>query len=163
MDARELRELRKLQIQARLEADIKASTDFIFGRAPGSTPNLNHVVSERAGKLVASACAGTRCKIYKKMRDVHAAATCVPESATCMQCLHTRTNTVAILLRAHGVRACVRAHLPLDPRQCGARWKYQGSWQRLGSPSQRLGSPSQPLGRSAGRSECIAPPWLLLV
>jgi hypothetical protein len=62
MDAREARELRKLQIQARLEADIKASTDFIFGRASGPTPNLNHVVSERAGKLVASACAGTRCK-----------------------------------------------------------------------------------------------------
>ena len=59
MDAREARELRKLQIQARLEADIKASTDFIFGRVPGQNPNLNHVVSER--ELVASA----RCKCVK--------------------------------------------------------------------------------------------------
>jgi hypothetical protein len=66
MDAREARELRKLQIQARLEADIKASTDFIFGRAPGPTPNLNHVVSERAGKLASSAntfCSSTCCKL----------------------------------------------------------------------------------------------------
>ena len=39
MEAREARELRKQQIQARLEADIKASTDFIFGGAAAPNPN----------------------------------------------------------------------------------------------------------------------------